>query len=89
MAKSKCICEGNWRQIIAEEAHKFGNIYEKKSNNCPLCGPALTERYTYVGILWAEDDFYYAMRHIPDGKLELTSCVGRLKDYGYKKAKTV
>ena len=46
---TECICKGNWRKIIAEVESKIGTKYINEKN----------ETLIFVGVLWAEDDFYY------------------------------
>ena len=46
---TECICKGNWRKIIGEVESKMGRTYINEKNKI----------WRFIGVLWAEDDFYY------------------------------
>lgn len=76
MSNSKCICEGNWRNIIKESdpllGKKFFDSYTKRV-------------YKFVGVVWAEDDYYYLMRdqESPNPKYVWSTCCVSLETAGY------
>lgn len=73
---SSCICEGNWRNIIKESepliGKKFYSKYRKKL-------------YTFVGVVWAEDDYYYLMydQEVPEEQYIWITCCTTLETAGY------
>lgn len=67
----KCICEGNWRELIKECDSLFDRIYKTENG----------VYYTFIGIIWGSDDFYYCMMS-GDGKIRRLSCVGSIEGYG-------
>jgi hypothetical protein len=69
----KCICKGNWRNIIKECEPLFDKIYLDRNG----------EECVFVGVLWGSDDFYYVMWNIKTGKSSLLSCVGSIEGHGY------
>jgi hypothetical protein len=73
---SKCICEGNWRLIVAETEHLLGTTFINidKPN----------EIYTLFGIVHGEDDFYYGMSRNADKAVRLVSCCMNLKVAGWR-----
>ena len=71
---SECICEGNFRKIIHEYEPYFNKKYRDNKG----------EIYVFVGIVYADDDFYYGMYNISDGNFNLLSCVGDIKDFEYE-----
>jgi hypothetical protein len=72
MDKAECVCEGNWRLIIRKMQPLFNRMYaDRKGKEHKLCG-----------VLWAEDDFYYAMWDIEKQQITLYTCVGSLEQQG-------
>lgn len=67
-----CICEGNWRHLINEYQHLYKRKFERNG-----------KIYTFIGILDAEDDYYYTLID-SEGKLQLSTCVVHLEHFGYK-----
>jgi hypothetical protein len=70
----KCICEGNWHSIVTENEHLIDKKFICEHTN---------KVYTFFGIVWGADDFYYGMYH-ETGRTQLLSCVGNLDGHGYK-----
>ena len=70
---SKCICRGNWRSIIEENEPLFDRSYTRDGQG----------EYKFIGVLWASDDFYYAMREVDTKNTIMLTCVGRLSDMGF------
>lgn len=73
LVDSGCICEGNWRQIIAESETVLDKIYTDES------GAA----YRFIGVMHGSDDYYYMMVSMA-GEYQLLSCVGNLELYGFE-----
>ena len=67
-----CICRGNWRNIVSE----CENLFQKKFADRD------GQEWTFFGVVWGEDDFYYGMWR-DDGKVSLLSCVGSIEGYGF------
>lgn len=67
----KCVCEGNWRNLVKEYESLIGRQY-KNGNNA----------YTFFGLVWSDDDFYFGMLG-KGGKLSLLSCAGTPESFGY------
>jgi len=67
-----CICEGNWRKIIAEHNHLFGKSYVHNG-----------ELYKFDGIVWGQDDFYYLMINMSDRTCHQLTCVGSIEQQGF------
>ena len=67
-----CICEGNWRTIVKECEHLLDKRFV-----CEYTGI----EYTFYGIVWGSDDFYYGMYN-KDGS-RLLSCVGNLDGHDF------
>lgn len=71
---SDCICAGNWRAIIEETEPLFGRYYiGPNGSRCKL-----------FGVMWADDDFYYAMWDIEPREFHLLTCVGSIENQGFK-----
>jgi hypothetical protein len=69
-----CICEGNWRKIVAESEPLFDKEFIDRDG----------ERWKLLGIVHGSDDYYYLMGHMaPDANMVLFSCVGNLKIHGF------
>jgi hypothetical protein len=68
---SKCICAGNWREIVKESEAFFDKQYVNDNG----------DEFTFFGVVHAKDDYYYGM----NGKsgLRLLSCVGSLETHGF------
>lgn len=62
--------------ILEEEQKNFEKLYNDDSGNV----------YRFIGVLIAENDYYYSMMPC-DGsrKLRLLSCVGGIESYGFEK----
>ena len=62
--------------ILEEEQKNFEYIYNDDTGKC----------YRFIGVLIAEDDYYYSMMPCDgSGKLRLLSCVGSINSYGFEK----
>lgn len=62
--------------ILEDVEQNFEKIYNDDSGNV----------YRFIGVLIAEDDYYYAMMPCNgSGKLRLLSCVGSIESFGYEK----
>ena len=72
MPISECICEGNWRKIIEENTPLFGRKYKGRNGDI----------YTFCGVMWGDDDFYYSMWR--EGDMQLLSCVGYIESFGFE-----
>lgn len=66
---SGCICEGNWRAIVAEYEPLIGARFRSTHNG---------KEYTFFGLVHGADDYYYGMRERGTGVLTMLSCVGHL-----------
>ena len=53
---------------------KFGKIYADNTGQI----------FMFVGIVIAEDDYYYGLMNMYDKKWTLSSCVGYLEESGYE-----
>ena len=73
MCDNECICKGNWRLIVKESEPFFGRRYRNEKGH----------QYYFVGVLHAEDDYYYAMMRCTDSKLMMLSCVGSIETMGF------
>ena len=71
---NNCICEGNFRDLIYQYSPYFGKMYINKYSNT----------FILVGILFAEDDFYYSLYSPTDQRTYLYSCVGDLESYDFE-----
>lgn len=71
--QTPCVCEGNWRDIIAETKDKIGKTFIDSNK----------EEWILDGVLWAEDDFYYFFVN-DNGELKYCSCVATLNVHGMK-----
>jgi hypothetical protein len=69
---SKCICEGNWRNIIADYEPLFGSTYIDSKG----------VSHTLAGIMDGGDDYYYVMQ-AANTKTAFLTCVGELEDMGF------
>ena len=72
----ECVCHGNWRAIVEEMEPLFDKEYVDENG-------AL---HRLSGVLWASDDFYYAMWNPATREMKLLTCVGRLAEMGFKLA---
>jgi len=63
----------NWRNIIKKSTPFFNRKYLDRDG----------EEQVFVGVVHAEDDYYYLMWNIPSGKSNLLSCVGDIEGFGY------
>lgn len=71
-----CICRGNWRALVKEYEARIGRQYIDDRG----------KRWTFFGLVWADDDLYYGMSR--KGKQQLLSCVGGIESYGFRPADT-
>ena len=53
---------------------KFGKLYADNTGQI----------YKFIGIVIAEDDYYYGLMNLYDKKWTLSSCVGYLENSGYE-----
>lgn len=63
---SKCICEGNWRKFVSDAEPLMGKRYTRSNIT-----------WNFIGILWAEDDFYWTFQQTSGcdrGKCMLVTC---------------
>lgn len=67
----ECICDGNFRNIVADTYHLIGKKFEDADG----------KRYVYFGVVYGDDDLYYGMSDM-ENKCLLLSCVGSLEMYG-------
>src|SRR3990167_5090926 len=67
-----CICQGNWRLIIKESEPLFGKKFSSGD-----------EDYKFIGVLHAEDDYYYVMMESNGLRYRFLSCVGAIADHGF------
>lgn len=68
-ADPDCVCSGNWRQLV----QKTRPIMNRR-----FFDPYTGKTYTFSGIVWAQDDFYYLMVPNDGGDCVQMSCVGDL-----------
>jgi hypothetical protein len=68
-----CICKGNWKNLVHEYQPLFGKKFIDENK----------EIFTFEGLLWANDDFYFCMVDT-NHKIHLDTCVGSLETLGYK-----
>lgn len=69
-----CICHGNWRAIIKEVSPFFDKVFVDKGG----------QEYHFLGVLHAEEDYYYAMHSMDNGgHFVWLSCVGDLEGHGF------
>lgn len=68
-----CICEGNWRKIIKESEPLISKRFIDKQS----------KQWIFVGVLWAEDDFYYIFSNMGGIHRYLTCCAS-LEQHGMR-----
>lgn len=68
---SKCICRGNWRQLVRECKGLLGKRFRDEKG----------QEFVFFGPVDGEDDYYYGM-HGGSG-MALLSCVGALESFGF------
>jgi hypothetical protein len=68
----ECICDGNWRKIVAEAVPLIGERFENPFG----------ELWTLEGIVHGGDDYYYLM--VREGKLQMLSCVASIEGHHFK-----
>jgi hypothetical protein len=73
VADPKCICQGNWRLIIQKSEHLFDKHFKDASS----------DTYTFYGVVFASDDFYYGMYKHSDKTCRLLSCVSDIEGHGF------
>ena len=69
-----CICQGNWRILFKEYSDRYGHRFVDRHG----------EVFTFVGLVDADDDYYFLMIAVSTGRAQLLSCVGNIEDFGYK-----
>ncbi len=70
---TECICKGNFRQIVSECESEMDKEFQDEKG--------IT--YTFYGVVWGSDDFYYGMYR--KGESRLLSCVGSIEGHGFKR----
>ncbi len=75
MPDTDCICQGNWRTLIAESAPLFGKKFVDINGL----------EYTFYGLVHSSEDYYFGMCD-NEGRSYLLSCVGTLEQHGYRLA---
>jgi hypothetical protein len=71
----KCICEGNFRNIIKKTESLFGKDFKDANNRI----------WEFVGVLWASDDFYYVFE-LESYDVDMTrycSCCASIEQHGF------
>jgi hypothetical protein len=68
-----CICVGNWRDIVKEYEPLIGREFNGDG-----------KRWTFFGIVHADDDYYFGMSSYDDHTLRLLSCIGTIPGHGYE-----
>jgi|GEM_PF-6630871 len=68
-----CICQGNWRAIVAETAP----LLDKKFRD------SKGKEYIFYGVIHGSNDYYYGMFPLGEGKRVLLSCVGSIEGHGF------
>jgi len=72
--KYKCICKGNWRNIVNENEHLIGRRFKDH----------LGRKYSFFGIVHGGDDYYYGMSRIGNKGITLLSCVGDFECHSFE-----
>lgn len=67
-----CVCQGNWRQLVAECEGLIGQRLRDTGSG---------EIFHFFGLVHGEDDYYYGLSGA--GGTRLLSCVGSLESHGY------
>ena len=67
----RCICRGNWRELVKEVTPKIGDKFRDQSG----------KSWTLTGLLHGDDDYYYCLTR--KGRYELLSCVSSIENYGF------
>lgn len=72
-----CVCEGNWRALVAEYDPLIGRHYRDRKGTI----------YQFFGLVWGDNDFQFGLYSL-DGRcrLMLLSCVGTLEAQGFVRA---
>ena len=70
-----CIWKGNWKSLIEKYEPLFDRYFLSEYD---------LKTYLFYGIVWASDDFYFAMMNKDTKETKLLTCVGRLADMGYQ-----
>ena len=73
-----CICDGEWRRIIDECGSDIGSLFIDAGGGM----------FTFSGVLYADDDYYYAMMDY-GGDVMLFPCELTLSQYGFTKQYTM
>ena len=73
----ECVCEGNFRSIVYETDHLIGKKFKD----------GVDKVYTFFGIVYGKDDFYYGMTD-EDNRCLLLSCTGSFKMYNFTELKS-
>lgn len=67
-----CICYDPWRNIVSKNKSRIGKKFISDDG----------ETYTFFGIVYRNDDYYYGLNK--NGDIQLLSCCGDIESYGYK-----
>ncbi len=73
MSTGDCICEGNWRLIVADSEHLIGRLFRDQRTS---------EVWRYFGPVHGGDDYYYGMGKVGAPGYVLLSCVGNFESWG-------
>lgn len=65
----------NLHAIIEQYEDRFNTLWSDKSTG---------EIYKFIGIIVADDDYYYGLMNMHSKKWVMSSCVGYLEDFGYE-----
>jgi len=68
---SKCVCEGNWRELVKDYEPHFGKTVEDKDGN----------RFVFEGLLWAADDYYFVLTRNKNVPMFETCCWDLFRNY--------
>jgi len=71
---SKCICKGNWRDIVNETEH----LIDKTFRDCK------GDEHNFFGLVHGAHGYYYGMFRRKDREMILLSCVGSIEGHGYE-----
>ena len=63
------VCQGNWRAIVKDYEGKIGKSFKDDKGVI----------WTFFGLVWADDDFYYGMWSMEEKRLVLHTCCGYLE----------
>lgn len=69
----KCVCYGNWRELVGEVDGLVGREFIDWRGTVHI----------FFGLVDGEDDYYYGMFERDTGRVHLLSCVGNLDGHGF------